>query len=244
LAIVFGVLLLFLAVLAQGRELRVAVAANFLPTFRDVAAVYRKSTGHAVSAIGASSGKLYAQILNGAPFDLFLAADSEYPRRLEEEGAALAGSRATYALGQLVLWSPRTNLVDPRGEVLKHGGFRHLALANPATAPYGRAARQVLERLGLWEPLQGRVARGESVGQAFQFVVSGNAELGFVAAAQAIQREGSRWVVPTHLYDPLTQQAVVLAGAAEQPRAQEFLEFLVRDPGARRLIREHGYELP
>ena len=174
----------------------------------------------------------------------FLAADEERPALLEEKGAALPGTRFTYAVGRLMLWSPRNDLVDPEAEVLKKDGFRHLAVANPRLAPYGLAAQNVLESLGLWQILQPRLVRGENIGQTFQFVFSGNAELGFVALSQYLgldpARRGSVWLVPESMHAPIRQQAVLLV---DDPIARAFLEFL-QSPAAREVIRDHGYGLP
>jgi len=229
---------------AGADEIKVAVASNFLAA-RAVASRFEETTGHQVTLIFGSTGKHYAQILNGAPFDLFLAADAQHPARLEREGHAIAASRMTYAVGTLVLWSSDQSLVDPRGEVLEQGDFRHLAIANPALAPYGMAAQQVLEARKLWRALEGRLVRGENIAQAFQFVASGNAELGFVALSQ-VERHGkppvggSLWKVPPHLHAPIEQQAVLLVDSAT---ARDFLEF-IRGDVARAIIREHGYTTP
>jgi molybdate transport system substrate-binding protein len=236
-SVLIASLLGLLLPLRAAAEIRVAVASNFAPTLRDIAARF----GQRVSLITGSTGKHYAQISNGAPFDAFFAADVQRAQRLEEAGLAVAGSRFTYAIGKLVLWSPRADYVDPAGAVLKHGDYRHLALANPTLAPYGRAAREVLQAQGLWQTLQPRLVRGESVGQAFQFVGSGNAPLGFVAWSQ-IQRpgetpSGSWWKIPETLYTPIAQQALLLNDSAP---ARAFLAF-VRGPQARQIIQAYGY---
>jgi molybdate transport system substrate-binding protein len=226
---------------ALGAEVRVAVASNFAGPVKAIAERFEAARGHAVVLSVASTGKLYAQIRNGAPFQVFLAADAERPRLLEEEGFGLPGSRFTYALGRLVLWSPAPGYVDPAGEVLAEGDFRHLAIANPRLAPYGRAARESLENLGLWQALQGRLVRGENIGQTFQFVQSGNAELGLVARSQVEQpgarMAGSRWDVPETLHAPIEQQAVLLA---DHGAARAFLAYL-RGEEARALIHSYGY---
>jgi molybdate transport system substrate-binding protein len=228
-------------------EVHAAVAASFAEPARELAAEFERRTGHRVLLSTGSTGKLYAQIAHGAPFEVFLAADAERPRRLEAEGLAVAGSRFPYALGRLALWSPQPGRVDPAGRVLAEGSFRHLAMANPKTAPYGAAARAVLERLGLWERLSPRVVQGEDVGQAYQFVASGGAELGFLALAQIVaageEAGGSRWIVPTSLHPPIEQQAVLLARGADDPAAKAFLGFL-RGPSGRALVERSGYSLP
>ena len=232
------------AVDRDGAPLRAAVAANFAAACGDLAAAWTDRTGHEVVPSFGSTGQLYAQIRNGAPFDLFFAADAARPRLLEAEGLAAAGSRATYAVGRLALWSPVPGLVDSAGAVPGTGGFAHLALADPELAPYGAAARAVLQGRGLWEALQPRLVFGRSVTQAHQFIASGNAELGFVAWSQlqapGRAPAGSWWLVPADRHPPLVQQAVVLSDA---PAARAFLDFVTGDEG-RRILAAHGYESP
>lgn len=225
-------------------EIHVAVASNFVAAMRDLATTFERASGHRVILATGSTGKHYAQIRNGAPFDLFFAADRQRPELLDREGLAAPGSRFTYALGRLVLWSPQAGLVDDAGKILHGDNFHRIALANPRLAPYGRAAEQVLRKLGHWDRLRARMVRGENVAQAFQFVFSGNAELGFIALSQ-IKRpghtaEGSAWLPLQALYDPIEQQAVVLK---DQPVARAFVKF-TRSPAARYIIRQHGYQLP
>ena len=228
-------------------EVHVAAAANFAPTLKQLSAAFESTQPHQVLASIGSTGKLYAQIAHGAPYDVFLAADSERPRRLVDTGLADAYSRFTYARGVLVLWSRDPQRVDSEGRVLREGGYARLAIANPRIAPYGNAAREALDHLGLWGDLQARIVRGENVAQAFQFVDSGSAEIGFVAKAQVTQlsaaRRGSHWVVPPKLYAPIDQQAVLLSRARGHAAAKAFLEFL-RGPIARALIEQSGYALP
>ena len=228
---------------AHAGEIRVATASNFRDAMSALANQFERGSGHEVSLIFGSTGKHYAQIMNGAPFDAFFAADSERPKRLEEENRALAGSRFTYARGKLVLWSPVENYVDSRGEILEHGSFRHLAIANPALAPYGQAAREVLEGLGLWPQLEERLVRGENIGQAFLFVSSGNAEMGFVAWSQLKRKDlpvrGSFWLVPGKLYQPIEQQAVLLSDNVVAPAFMLY----VRSSAAARIISAHGYDI-
>lgn len=236
--------LLLCVLAAQADTLRVAVAANFAAAARSLAADFQNSTGHDVKLAFGSTGKHYAQIRNGAPFDAFLAADVERPKRLEAEGLAIAGTRFTYATGSVVLWSPSPRLVDDDGRVLAQDEFRHLAIANPRVAPYGRAARQVLERLGLWESLQDRLVRGENIGQAFHMVRGGGADLGFVAFSQlhqpATPHGGSFWLPPAEWYDPIEQQAVLLR---DGPGPRAWSDYLRSEP-ARIIIRRHGYKAP
>jgi molybdate transport system substrate-binding protein len=195
--------------------------------------------------IPGSTGKHYAQIRNGAPFDIFLAADALHAERLEDGDLAIPGSRISYAFGELVLWSPREDFVDDQGQVLATGDFRYLGIANPELAPYGLAAREALESLGLWEGLQDRIVRGENIGQAFQFVASGSAELGLVALSQVTRpghrmRAGSYWKVPQELYSPIEQQAVLLKDTAA---ARELMDF-IESAEARVIIRQNGYTTP
>ena len=225
-------------------EIRVAVASNFAAAARSIVERFEAATDHEVTLAFGSTGKHYAQIENGAPFDAFLAADIRRPELLEVEGLALPGSRFTYAVGKLLLWSHEPGYVDSEGEVLERGVFRHLAIANPKLAPYGKAAQEVLQARGLWEELGGRLVRGENIGQTFQFVSSGNAELGFVAYSQVKRPrqpiEGSYWEVPEALYAPIEQQAVLLR---ENQAARAFLSF-VRGDEAVKIIRDFGYETP
>jgi molybdate transport system substrate-binding protein len=226
---------------ASAEEIRVAVAANFAAAMDALAQRFHASTGHEVLASSGSTGAQYAQIRNGAPFDLFFAADVERPRLLEKQGVAIAGSRFTYAVGRAVFGSRRAGLVDDGGRVLETGAFRHLAIANPELAPYGAAAREILEHEGLWQRLKDRLVQGQDIGQTFSFVYTGNAELGFVAFSQ-INRpnrpiEGSYWLVPQDLYSPIEQQAVLLK---DVPAARQFLDF-VKSDAAKALIASFGY---
>ena len=238
-----GLLLAAAPGLSSADEIRVATASNFRETMTVLAHSFEAQTGHRVTPIFGSTGKHFAQIINGAPFDAFFAADSKRPMRLEKEGRVVAGSRFTYARGKLVLWSPTAAYVDREGEILRSGNFRHLAMANPGLAPYGAAAREVLKALGLWQELEGRVVLGENVGQAFLFTSSGNAELGFVAESQMVRRElsgeGSFWPVPDTLYHPIEQQAVLLQ---DNEASRAFMSF-IRSIDAARIIRTHGYEI-
>ena len=232
---------------AAAEEAQLAVAANFAAPAKRLAEHFAQRTGHKLAISAGSTGKFYAQIANGAPFDVFLSADEETPRRLEREKLGVPGSAFTYAIGKLVLWSAREGLVDDKGEILRQGAFKRLALANPKLAPYGAAAQQAMEKLGVWPALQSRLVQGESIAQTFQFVASGNAELGFVAWSQIVEGgaapRGSHWLVPPALYSPIRQDAVLLARGAGNPAARQFLAFL-RDADARELIRRFGYDLP
>jgi len=231
---------------AHAGEVQVAVAANFAGPMEKLAAEFQRDTGHkAVLATGAT-GKFYAQIRNGAPFEVLLAADDETPARLETEGHAVAGSRFTYAVGRLVLWSAREGVVDANGNVLKTGRYQHLAIANPKTAPYGAAAVATLRKLGLYETLQQRIVQGENIAQAWQFASTGNAELGFVAQAQVWRdgkfTAGSGWIVPATMHAPIRQDAALLARGAQNPAARALLDYLRTDK-AKAVIRSFGYEV-
>jgi molybdate transport system substrate-binding protein len=220
-------------------EVKAAVAANFTAAMKEIAAGFERATAHSALLSFGSTGKLYTQIVNGAPYALFLAADQKRPRRLVEEGEA--GGRFTYATGKLVLWSARPGYVDPEGKVLSSGSFKRLAIANPKTAPYGAAAVEVLDSLGLRARLAPKLVRGDSIAQTHQFVATGNAELGFVALAQVVLNpEGSRWLVPQDLYAPIRQDAVLLDAGKDQPAAKALLSYL-KGPQARAVIERFGY---
>lgn len=244
---VLAVLTLFAALPARADEINVAVAANFLGTLQKLAPAFEQATGHELVLSSGSSGQFYTQIRQGAPFDVFLSADSERPRRLEAEGLAAAGSRFTYATGTLVLWSPKSGLIDNEGKVLGTGNFRFLGMADPRTAPYGAAARQVLEHLGLWDKLnrEKKIVRGESINQAWQFAASGNAELAFVALSQVIAADGSvrgsYWSPPQSMYSRIDQDGVILARTTRKAAAAAFMEWLHNDPVALAAIRAAGY---
>lgn len=207
---------------------------------------FEKETGHKVLQSVGATAKLYAQIRSGAPFDVFFAADEATPERLEQESAIVPGSRFTYATGRLVLWSAQPDGVDAKGEVLRSGNFRHLAIAAPKLAPYGAAAMQTLNHMGLAKSLKPKLVQGESIGQTYSFVASGNAELGFVALSQVYEngqiQRGSGWVVPSTLHSPLRQDAVLLNHANNNPAAKDFLTFL-KTNDAKTVIRLFGYAI-
>ena len=224
-------------------EVSIAVAANFTDATRQLAPLFEQATGHRLKISYGSTGKLYAQIEHGAPFEVFLAADSVRPLKAEQAGLAVPGSRFVYARGRLVLWSAKAGLFDAGESYLQTAGFAHLAMANPKTAPYGLAARQVLEHLGLWSALQSRLVRGDSIAQTFQFVATGNAEAGFVAYSQVKGwpgEAGSLWVIPQAYYAPIEQAAVLLQKGAANPAARVFLAFL-KGAAAREVIEGYGY---
>ena len=239
-------LVLPLAVLAEQRVVTIAVASNFKVTAAELAAAFEAETGHRVRLSAGSTGKLYAQIVNGAPFDVFLAADAERPRLLGESGLGIEASRFTYATGSLVLWfaDPATAGLDCR-KLLEDGLDGRLAIANPDLAPYGRAAREFLTAAGYWALLEDRLAVGESIAQAFQFVATANAEAGLLALSQTRQRtrmapRGCVWDVPRSMHAPIEQQAILLDRAAGNPAAVALLEFL-QNKVAREIIAAHGY---
>ena len=230
---------------AQADEVSVAVAANFTAPMQRIAADFEKATGRKAQLVFGSTGKFYAQIKSGAPFQVLLAADDETPARLVKEGDGVAGSQFTYAIGRLVLWSPKPGFVDDKGEVLKSGRFEHLSIANPKLAPYGLAAVETLKALGLADALQPRLVIGESITQAQQFVTSGNAELGFIAFAQIHKDgrliDGSYWPVPGKYHTPIRQDAVVLDKGKASAAATALLGYL-KSPAAVAVIRAYGYE--
>lgn len=232
--------------LLAAAELSVAAAANFAAPLRELASRFEAQQGGRLQISLGGTGQLYAQIRNGAPFEVLLAADDATPARLEREGLAVAGSRFTYATGQLVLWSARADLVDAQGQVLQGDGFQHLALANARLSPYGQASHALLARLDPQGRLQARLVEGQNIAQVQQFIASGNAELGLVAYSQVFVdgrlRAGSAWPVPPHLYPPLQQDAVLLRAGQHNPLAGEFLAFL-RSPASQALIRRYGYHL-
>lgn len=231
---------------ARAAEVQVAVAANFTEPMKAIAAVFEKTTGHTALLTFGSTGKLHAQILNGAPFEVFLAANQASPQALEATDRVVPGSRFTYAQGKLALWSADPKLVDPQGQVLAQGGFRKLAIASPKTAPYGAAAVETLNALGLWRRVEPRLVLGESVGQTYAFIATGNADLGFVALSQVLEggrlKSGSLWPVPPTLYRPIRQDAVLLRKGADNPAAQALLT-LLKSPRIHALVRSYGYEL-
>lgn len=228
---------------ASAAEVQVAVAANFTEPAKAIAAAFEASTHDHVALSFGSSGQFYTQIQHGAPFEVLLSADADRPERIEKEGLGVAGTRFSYAIGRLVLWSAMPGLVDPKGAVLKGGRFEKLAIADPDAAPYGVAAVQTMQKLGVYDALQPRIVKGTSITQAYQFVKSGAAELGFVALAQVIaDPSGSRWLVPESDHAPIDQQAILLKPGADDPAAKVFLAFL-KGGQARAIIKRFGYEV-
>ena len=239
-------ILFSLSIQVFAAEVSVAVAANFTAPMQKLAQAFEAETGHkAVLAFG-STGTLYAQIRNGAPFQILLAADDETPLKIEKEGLGIAGSRFTYAIGKLVLWSKQPGLVDDKGEVLRSGTFQRIALANPKLAPYGAAAMETMTQLGVAQALQPRFVQGENIAQTYQFVFTENAQLGFVALSQVYVdgkiAQGSAWMVPDKLHTPIQQDAILLKKGGDSPAATALMQFL-RGERAKALIRSYGYGL-
>jgi len=236
---------LLLAAPVWAAEVTVAVAANFTAPMKQIAADFEKETGHKTVLSYGASGKFYAQIRNGAPFQLFLSADDEKPSQLEMDGLTVPGTRFTYAVGTLVLWSPKSGFVDAKGEVLRRGQFGKLAIASPKLAPYGAAAIEVLTKQGLLATLTPKFVQGENIAQTFQFVSTGNAELGFVALSQVMKEgkisSGSAWIVPGSLHSPIRQDAVLLATGKDNAAARALLTYLKSDK-AKKIIRSYGYD--
>jgi molybdate transport system substrate-binding protein len=234
-----------LACTARADEIQVAVAANFSAAAQKIAAQFEHDTGHVVKLSFGATGKFYAQIEAGAPFDVLLAADQATPGKLVAEGKAVPATLHTYAIGKLVLWSSDAALVDARGEVLKSDKWKHLSVADARLAPYGMAAKETLAALKLGDAVQSRVVTAESIGQAWQFVQTGNAELGFVALGQVQPPDGSpvpgsMWLVPASLYTPIRQDAVVIAATQVNAAATAFVDYLASDK-ARVVIKAYGY---
>jgi molybdate transport system substrate-binding protein len=246
-ALIALLLPLALAGAARAAEVQVAVAANFMVPMQKIAAAFERETGHKAVLSFGSTGRIYAQVRNGAPFDVLVSADDETPLRLEQEGRTVPGTRFTYAVGRLVLWSAMPGVVDDQGAVLRRPGDSKIAIADPRLAPYGAAAAQAMHELGLAKALQPRLVQGDSIAQAHQFVATGNAPMGFVALSQVMAdgriARGSAWIVPAQLHEPLRQDAVLLAAGRDNPAARALLAWL-RSDAARVIIRAHGYELP
>jgi len=237
--------LLGVAAHVHADEVTVAVAANFTAPMQKITADFEKDTGHKVVSAFGATGKFYAQIKNGAPFEVLLAADDETPARLVADNAAVAGTSFTYAIGKLVLWSAKPAIVDGAGEVLKKGGFDHIAMANPKLAPYGAAAVQTMKTLGVYDSLQAKLVTAENIAQSYQFVSTGNALLGFVALSQVLKDgkiEGSAWLVPARLYSPIRQDAVILDKGKGKPAAEAFMKYL-KGVKAKAVIKSYGYDL-
>jgi molybdate transport system substrate-binding protein len=242
-----GVLLAMMAQVANAGEVNAAVAANFTAPVQQIAELFQKETGHIVKLSFGSSGKFYSQIKEGAPFDVFLAADEKNPKLLEEEGLAAKDTRFVYALGKLVLWSAQPGFVDDKGAVLGKDTFNKIAYADPKLAPYGLAAQETLQKLKLWDKVQVKMVTGESIAQTFQFAATGNADMAFVALSQITKDgkiiDGSYWLVPADLYSPIKQAAIQLTAAKDKAASEAFLKYL-KSEKALAIIRSFGYGLP
>jgi molybdate transport system substrate-binding protein len=239
--------LVFFTALAKAETTLVAVASNFTKPMTEIAAEFEKATGHSAKLSFGSSGKFVSQFENGAPFDVFLSADDKSTAKLQQGGFTVEKTDFTYALGKLVLWSATANYVDEKGGILNKGGFQHLSLADPTLAPYGAAAVDVLKSQNVLEKLQPLFVLGENISQAYQFISTGNAELGFVALSQVSENgkisSGSAWIVPQNLYAPMKQNAVLLKTGENNPAAKALLDYLKTAP-AKAIIQKYGYDLP
>ena len=238
--------LLFPAIV-HAENANVAVAANFAAPMKEIAGAFEQASGHQLTVSIGSTGKLFSQIQNGAPFDVSLAADTKTPKEAEDAGLSVPDSRFTYAIGKLVLWSPQANLVDNEGGILNTGKFERIAMANPKLAPYGEAAEQIVEKMNLAEILKNKWVFGQSIGQTYQFIASGNVDLGFVALSQVAEqgriKSGSAWIIPQDLYEPLRQDAQLLAHGKDNAAAVAFVAFL-KSPATAAMIESFGYGLP
>lgn len=228
---------------ALAAETQVAVAANFTEPAKEIATAFKAATGHTAMLSFGSSGQFYAQMAHGAPYDVFLSADADRPKKAEQDGLGVTGSRFTYAVGRLVLYSKTPGLADGGAAALSGGRFNKVSIADPGAAPYGAAAIQTMQKLGVYNAVRPKIVMGGSITQAYQFVDTGAAELGFVALSQVInQSGGSRWVVPATDHAPIDQQAILLYTGKDNPAAKAFLAFL-KTPAAAAIIKKYGYEV-
>lgn len=231
----------------RAEEITLAVAANFAGPIKGIIADFEAQTDHQVKLILGSSGKIYAQIKHGAPFDVFLSADRAKPLALEKDGWTVTNSRFTYAIGALALWSADPDFIKGNGDVLTEGKFHKIAIANPKLAPYGTATKDLLKSMALWQTLSSKLVRGENIAQTYQFIATGNAPLGFVALSQIFERgklrAGSVWIIPPGLHNPIRQDAVILKSARDNPAAHAFSQYLRSDP-AQKHIQAFGYTTP
>ena len=230
---------------AQAAEIKVAVASNFVNVLKEIAVEFQKDAGHQLAITPGATGKFYAQINNGAPFDVFLSADDETPRKLAQEGKAIASSQFTYAIGRLALWSPNPEMVDKNADILKTDKFKFIAIANAKVAPYGQAAVQTMQKLGVLTKIEPRVVQGESIAQTYQFVSTGNAQLGFVALSQIFENEkikmGSAWIVPEEMHEQLKQDAVVLQSCKHMSACQALMDYL-KSEKIKKMMASYGYK--
>ena len=230
---------------AQAAEIKVAVASNFANVLKEIAVEFQKDTGHQLAITPGATGKFYAQISNGAPFDVFLSADDETPRKLAQEGKAIASSQFTYAIGRLALWSPNPEMIDKNADILKTDKFKFIAIANAKVAPYGQAAVQTMQKLGVLTKIEPRVVQGESISQTYQFVSTGNAQLGFVALSQIFEngkvKTGSAWIVPEEMHEQLKQDAVILQSCKQTSVCQDLMDYL-KSEKAKKMMASYGYK--
>lgn len=243
--ILVGLMLAAAAAVASAENVSVAVAANFKEPLEDISAQFQRATGHTVSISAEASGKIVAQIQNGASYDIFLSADQAKPIKLEQDGGIVPGSRFTYAIGKLALWSATPGYVDKNGNVLKTGSYNHIAIADPKLAPYGLAATQTLQKMGLTSAVNDKLVVGKNIGTTFGYIQTGNAELGFVAMSQIykggkLTHGGSYWLVPQSYYKPIRQDAVLLPGGKDNPAAVALMKYL-KSPAARKVMKSYGY---
>jgi molybdate transport system substrate-binding protein len=249
LRLIIAVWFILLAPTSWAATTLITVASDFTKPMTEIAAEFEKATGHTAKLSFGSSGKAFAQIQSGGPFEVYLSASEKYPLELEKSGHVVAGSRFVYAIGKLVLWSAKPGYVDDKGEILKTGNFKHIALADPTHAPYGVVAEEVMKSLGVLDKLRPMFVMGENISQTFQFVSTGNAQLGFVAFAQVIDintgkiGKGSGWIIPDNLHGPFNQTAVLLKKGAENPAALALVDFL-KSPTALAIIEKYGFGLP
>jgi molybdate transport system substrate-binding protein len=241
------ILLAAYATILRAEEAVIAVAANFSAPMQQIASLFQKDTGHTMKLSFGATGAIYAQIKNGAPFDVFLSADQSTAQKLALEGLAVPNSRFTYATGQLALWSKQKDLVDGNGQILKSNSIQRIAVANPKLAPYGAAALETITRLGLLNELQPKLVQGDNISQTYQFVFTQNAPIGFVASSQIYANDaitsGSAWIVPSHLYKPIAQDAILLRKGSDNAAAKALLLYLKGDK-ARQIIKSYGYLVP
>lgn len=244
--LMFVIMLLLVAVPGLAADLHLAVAANFNAPMEQLKPLFEKASGHKLIISYGTVGKFYAQIKNGAPFELLISADDETPIRLEKDGLALPETRFTYAIGKLMLWSTKPGLVDAKGEVLKRTDFKRLAIASPKLAVYGAAGVEVMKKLGVYEQLQQKLVFGENISQTYQFIATANADLGFVALSQIYKNgsyaAGSHWQVPSNLYPQIRQDAVLLTKGRDNPAGKALLAFL-KAQETRKIIRSYGYDI-
>lgn len=245
-ALLLGFGLTLTALTAHADDVHVAVAANFTKPIQEIAAEFEKETGHKVIASFGATGGLYTQVKNGAPFEVFFAADAQTPARLEAENEIVPGSRFTYVIGKLILWSPKEGFVDDKGAVLSSPEVKHIAIGNPKTAPYGLAATETMAKMDLTQALAPKLVEGSNITQTLQFASSGNAEVAFVALSQVFKdgqlTSGSGWLVPAEYYSPIRQDAVILNKGKDNKAAQELVQYL-KSPKAVEIIKSYGYEV-